>query len=455
MEFAVAEMLDAKDVIATSYDPLIRLLSVSKVKSDAALDDVPMTQDDGWQRAGPQSICGGQAANGSQYPKDEYCQPHCAGCTATWATGYKRHSWGYFSAVCFVHGRTVRQITGRPQGLIAASWGGSPIEIWSPPGVGSSCPGAIEPSRAAQLSTAWNSMLKPLTGFPIKGAVWFQGESNYPEDWNATMSSGKLAYPCKQSALIAEWRTAWAAVNSPWGNQNFSFVLQQLAAWDKLGPPASGPGLAPFRYGQSASQTDQPNVGMAVAHDLYDPESPCTSIHPRNKTAMGERLARLSLSLGFPGALKDINRPNLRVDDIALAKDKLIVRFRSEDLVSEEGYLHLRPAVSQNQTTSPTLTAFELQLADAGGLEKWVALPPAAVKPSVDAFQGVALTIPRGTTVTAVRYAWQSIPTGLLLYGGVAGTKSPTPAWNFYARCDHDGRFVLANPTLPSPPGPS
>ena len=171
---------------------------------------------------------------------------------------------------------------------------------------------------------------------------------------------------------------------------------------------------------------------------------------------MGERLARLSLSLGFPGALKDVNRPSLRVDDIALAKDKLIVRFRSEDLVSEEGYLHLRPAVSQNQTTTPTLTAFELRLAEAGGLEKWVALPPAAVKPSVDAFQGVALTLPEGTTVTAVRYAWQSIPTGLLLYGGGAAcTKSPTPAWNFYARRDHDGRFVLARPTLPSPPGPS
>ena len=55
MEFAVAEMLDAEDVIATSRDPLIRLLSVSKVKSNAALDDVPMTQDDGWQRAGPQT----------------------------------------------------------------------------------------------------------------------------------------------------------------------------------------------------------------------------------------------------------------------------------------------------------------------------------------------------------------------------------------------------------------
>ena len=170
---------------------------------------------------------------------------------------------------------------------------------------------------------------------------------------------------------------------------------------------------------------------------------------------MGERLARISLSLGFPGALNDVNKPNLRVDDIALAKDKLIVRFRPEDLASEEGYLHLRPAVSQNQTTTPTLTAFELRLAEAGGLEKWLALPPAAVKPSVDAFQGVALTLPRGTTVTAVRYAWQSIPTGLLLYGGTAGTKSPTPAGNFYARYDHDGRFVLAKPAMPSPPGPS
>ena len=146
------------------------------------------------------------------------------------------------------------------------------------------------------------------------------------------------------------------------------------------------------------------------------------------------------------------------MEDIALAKDKLIiVRFHSEDLASEEGYLHLRPAVSPNQTTTPALTAFELRVVtEDGGLEKWVALPPAAVKPSVDAFQGVALTPPRGTTVTAVRYAWQSIPTGLLLYGGATGTDSPTPAGNFFARYDHDdGGFVMASPTMPSPPGPS
>jgi hypothetical protein len=187
MEFAVAEMLDAKEVIASSADPLIRLLSIAKVKSPTPLEDVSMTQDDGWQLAGPQSICGGIAKNGSQYAKADYCEPHCAGCTATWAPEFKRHTWGYFSAVCFVHGRTIRQVTGRPQGLVAASWGGSPIEVWSPPSVGAACPGAVDPAHSEDLSTAWNSMIKPLTQFPIKGAVWFQGESNYPADWNATM----------------------------------------------------------------------------------------------------------------------------------------------------------------------------------------------------------------------------------------------------------------------------
>jgi hypothetical protein len=72
MEFAVAEMLDAKEVIASSADPLIRLLSIAKVKSPTPLEDVSMTQDDGWQLAGPQSICGGIAKNGSQYAKTDY-----------------------------------------------------------------------------------------------------------------------------------------------------------------------------------------------------------------------------------------------------------------------------------------------------------------------------------------------------------------------------------------------
>jgi hypothetical protein len=121
MEFAVSEMFDAAEVIPTSADPSIRLLSVSKVKSNVSqARDVPMTQDSGWQRAGPSSICGGQRKNGSQYPREQYCEQHCAGCTASWAADFKRHSWGYFSAVCYIHGREIMRQTQRPQGLIAS-----------------------------------------------------------------------------------------------------------------------------------------------------------------------------------------------------------------------------------------------------------------------------------------------------------------------------------------------
>jgi hypothetical protein len=146
----------------------------------------------------------------------------------------------------------------------------------------------------------------------------------------AWQGNGKLAYPCKQSAMITAWRDAWTPVNAAFGNADFSFVLQQLAAWDVLGPPASGPGLAPFRYAQSASLSELPAVGMAVAHDLYDKESPCTSIHPRNKTAMGERLAALSIRLGYPDAPKDVGKPALRADSVTVAGGKISVRYKPE-----------------------------------------------------------------------------------------------------------------------------
>ena len=91
----------------------------------------------------------------------------------------------------------------------------------------------------------------------------------------------------------------------------------------------------------------------------------------------------------------------------------------------------MRPAVSAKQTTAPSLTAFELQ--ERGG--KWVALPPSAVNVSADASLGLALDCPvAGGVVTAVRYAWSSIPSGLLLYGGVGS--NPTPAANFFAQYD-------------------
>jgi hypothetical protein len=122
----------------------------------------------------------------------------------------------------------------------------------------------------------------------------------------------------------------------------------------------------------------------------------------------------------------------------------------NRDLCVNTGYLSLRPAVSANQTTTPRLTAFELQ--DTSG--KWTALPPTAINVSSNPALGVTLTPTSAAAgVMAVRYAWSSIPSGLLIYGGVG--PNPTPAANFYAKLEQPGKYALAPPALRTPAGPN
>lgn len=105
-------------------------------------------------------------------------------------------------------------------------------------------------------------MIVPLLRFPIRGAVWYQGEAN----------SGSAAeanrYACQMQAMIADWRQHWA------NSSGFVFNLAQLAAWK------TGPSVAVLRYSQLASTT-MPGVGMSVGVDLADPHSPCGDVHIR------------------------------------------------------------------------------------------------------------------------------------------------------------------------------
>lgn len=95
-----------------------------------------------------------------------------------------------FSAACYIHGLELLRATGRPQGLLASSWGGTPIEAWSSPVALATCPkvsglaSALEVEADAGLeagvtmgaSALWNAMVVPLLRLPITGALWYQGE---------------------------------------------------------------------------------------------------------------------------------------------------------------------------------------------------------------------------------------------------------------------------------------
>jgi len=167
-----------------------------------------------------------------------------------------------------------------PLGLFSDNWGGTPVQAWSSPDALSKCH-ALE--KRAQLpesevtgpndpSQLWNAMIVPILPMTIKGATWYQGESN---------TGQQNYYACAFPAMIADWRLKWGGNT----DKSFGFFFVQLAPW-KGGDNNSE---ALIRLSQMYA-TSLPNVGVATAMDWGDPSSPFGDIHPRYKQIVGYRL---------------------------------------------------------------------------------------------------------------------------------------------------------------------
>lgn len=120
-------------------------------------------------------------------------------------------------------------------------------------------------------SSLYNAMIHPLVPCTLAGAIWYQGESN--------RGNPKL-YSALFPAMIAGWRGAW--------NREFPFLFVQIAPFDYNGDRGD---TALLREAQAAALA-LPATGMAVTMDVGDPKD----IHPTNKLAVGDRLARLALA---------------------------------------------------------------------------------------------------------------------------------------------------------------
>jgi sialate O-acetylesterase len=121
-----------------------------------------------------------------------------------------------------------------------------------------------------------NGMIAPIVPYALRGAIWYQGESNL---------NTRNIYPELQRVLIDDWRSLW---NSP----EMPFYFVQLAAHKQPSTdPAPGGPLAEMREAQAKSLSI-PHTGMAVTIDIGDEKD----IHPRNKLEVGKRLARLALT---------------------------------------------------------------------------------------------------------------------------------------------------------------
>jgi sialate O-acetylesterase len=121
--------------------------------------------------------------------------------------------------------------------------------------------------RNKQPAALYNGMIAPVIPFSIRGAIWYQGESN-PD---AAM------YLRLMQALIADWRAEW-------GEGNFPFYFVQLAPYAKCSPA--------LREAQLNTMLTVPNTGMAVITDAGDK----TNVHPHDKATVADRLARWALA---------------------------------------------------------------------------------------------------------------------------------------------------------------
>jgi len=140
-----------------------------------------------------------------------------------------------------------------------------------------SAPPTVPDSNNPNVVTVlYNGMIAPLLPFAIKGAIWYQGESN----------AGRAEqYRRLLPAMIRDWRNHFEV-------GEFPFYIVQLAAFQATQPQPRDNDWAELREAQAMTAKTVPNCGLAVAIDIGE----ANDIHPKNKAEVGRRLALWALA---------------------------------------------------------------------------------------------------------------------------------------------------------------
>jgi sialate O-acetylesterase len=185
-----------------------------------------------------------------------------------------------FSATAYFFGKQLQEIIDVPIGLIHSSWGGSKAEAWMDPGALSAFPEITLPEQLPENrfnhtpTLLYNAMLHPFIGYTMKGAIWYQGESNREQ---------AKQYETLFPAMIHSWRKLWK-------QDDFPFYFVQIAPYRYDGPEAVSSAF--LREAQLNAMLNTQNTGMAVTMDIGE----CDCIHPAEKNLVGKRLAYWALA---------------------------------------------------------------------------------------------------------------------------------------------------------------
>lgn len=215
-----------------------------------------------------------------------------------------------FSAVGYFFARDIHRALNVPVGMIAAARGATQIEIWTPPEKTATpaeraeivknldeMEAAIRRARIALAterpmpselvkvslipntlvgSALYNGMISPLVPYAIRGALWYQGESNCGDG---------MRYLDKKKTLIGAWRKVW-------GQGDFPFYFVQIT-------PNRYNGALPFLLEAQNAAMLIKNTGMAASTDTCDASKNYGGGHPSNKQEIGRRLALWALAKDY------------------------------------------------------------------------------------------------------------------------------------------------------------
>ncbi len=237
MEWSVNASRNPKEAIANSKNPQLRLFQVPKIPAAAPQSDFNTSKGKpSWRESGPATI-------------------------------------GPFSAVGYFFAKYLQEKRQVPVGIIHCSWGGTAAERWTSKETFAAYPEL----KASKGSDLYNGMIKPLVPFAIRGAIWYQGESN---------AGRAYQYRTLFPAMIKNWRDDWK-------QGDFPFLFVQLAPYMKIETEPKESTWAELREAQLMTSQNVPHTAQVVITDLGDEKD----IHPKDKDPVGLRLALCALAL--------------------------------------------------------------------------------------------------------------------------------------------------------------
>ncbi|MCL5021305.1 MAG: sialate O-acetylesterase [Bacteroidetes bacterium] len=224
----------------------------------------------------------------------------------------------------------------------------------------------------------YNAMIVPLLNYTIKGAIWYQGESNCGDP----AGYGKMF-----DSMIADWRQKW-------GEGNFPFLFVQLPNY---GPAAGEPGpsgWADVRNAQLGALA-LPNTGMAVTYDIGE----WNDIHPLDKGDVGKRLALAAEKVAYGDNHVVYSGPIYKA--MKIEGSKIVVSFTDigTGLMAKDGPLK------------------QFQIAGKDGKYVWAKAKISGNK--------VVVWSQKVSDPVSVRYAWADNPAGANLYNKEGLPASP------------------------------